>query len=234
LGDHVLDLGCGPGFASFDLATLVGNEGKVTGFEISQSYVDYANRQARLREISNTEFIQGSVYNMPFAENQFDIVYCRWVLSWVRNVPEIITAVSRILKPGGVFLIQEYAHWGTFRLEPDVPEIRKVVEACRQSWRIMDSEIDIAPSLPNLFVSNHLTLRHHAMLEKVSSPRNSLWQWPKTFLHVYASQLIQMGLLTNEEQQAFEENWPMLENDPSAFFISPMMMEFIAQKVEEL
>ena len=98
----------------------------------------------------------------------------------------------------------------------------------------MDSEIDIAPSLPNLFVSNHLTLRHHAMLEKVSSPRNSLWQWPKTFLHVYASQLIQMGLLTNEEQQAFEENWPMLENDPSAFFISPMMMEFIAQKVEEL
>mgnify|MGYP004112962009 FL=1 len=94
----------------------------------------------------------------------------------------------------------------------------------------MPSEIDIAPHLPKMFTENNLSIEHKAPLERISSPGELTWQWPGTFLHIYSEQLIEMGLLTNEEQQAFFDAWPKLEADPSAMIITPLMMEFIAQK----
>ncbi|MCP9924925.1 methyltransferase domain-containing protein, partial [Synechococcus lacustris C3-12m-Tous] len=45
-GDRLLDLGCGPGFASFDLAKRVGSTGQVLGIDQSPSYITYLNKQA--------------------------------------------------------------------------------------------------------------------------------------------------------------------------------------------
>lgn len=229
-GMHVLDLGSGPGFATFDLAELVNSDGSVTALDISEVFVDYGNQQAKARGYDHVTFIQGSINELQLAPNQFDAIYCRWVLSWVTGVKSIIAELAKLLKPGGVLMIQEYAQWGTFRITPEINAVRTMIEACRESWRVMPSEIDIAPHLPKMFVENNLSIEHKAPLERVSSPDELTWQWPGTFLHIYSEQLIEMGLLSREEQQAFFDAWPKLEADPSAMIITPFMMEFIARK----
>jgi len=230
-GMRVLDLGAGPGFATFDLAELVGKSGKVTAIDISVTYVEHGNSQAKSRGYEHVEFLERQAPDLRLDHEQFDIIYCRWVLSWVKNVEGIISEVSKLLKPGGVFLVQEYAQWGTFRIIPEIPAIRTVIEACRESWRLMPSEIDIAPKLPEMFSKNELHIEHKMMLEKVSSPGQLVWQWPGTFLHIYSEKLIEMGLLTDSEFSEFKNTWPSLEAEPSAMIITPLMMEFIARKI---
>ena len=99
-------------------------------------------------DMVQVKFLQRSAHDLQLEPEQFDVIYCRWVLSWVNEVPSIIAEISKLLKPGGVFLVQEYAQWGTFRIIPEIPAVRTMIEACRESWRIMPSEIDIAPQLP--------------------------------------------------------------------------------------
>jgi ubiquinone/menaquinone biosynthesis C-methylase UbiE len=230
MGLNVLDLGSGPGFATFDLATIVGASGSVTAVDISQAYVDYGNHQASVRGVQNVEFLQRSIHDLGLEHEKYDVIYCRWVLSWVDSVDKIIEEISKLLKPGGVFLVQEYAQWGTFRIEPERVEVRTMIEACRESWRVMPSEIDIAPHLPAMFNQFGLKLEFKSTIEKVSSPGEMVWQWPTTFLHIYSHKLIEMGLMTTAERDAFVTCWPEMEATPNAMIITPLMMEFVARK----
>lgn len=229
-GMHVLDIGAGPGFASFDLAEIVGGEGSVTAIDISEAYVNYGNEQAQKRGYNHVSFLQQSIHDLQINQ-KFDIIYCRWVLSWVNHVDEVISAISNLLKPEGVFLVQEYAQWGTFRIVPEIPAVRNMIEACRESWRVMPSEIDIAPQLPEMFYENGLHIEHKAMLEKVATPNDLVWQWPETFLNIYSEKLIAMNLLTRQEQNAFFDAWATLKLRKDAMVITPLMMEFAARKL---
>lgn len=229
-GMKVLDLGAGPGFATFDLAEIVGETGSVTAIDISKSYVEYGNNQSKIRGFKNVNFLERQVHNLQLDYEEYDIIYCRWVLSWVEDVDSVIAESCRLLKPGGALLVQEYAQWGTFRIIPETPSIRTVIEACRESWRLMPSEIDIAPRLPEMFINGGLTIEHKGVLEKVSAPGQLVWQWPATFLHIYAEKLIEMGLLTEIKSTEFKNTWPILEANPSAMIVTPLMMEFIARK----
>lgn len=230
LGKRVLDLGCGPGFASFDLALALGSEGSVIGVDISEAYVNYATDQAHHRHLPQCDFIHSSFDDLELEENSFDAIYCRWALAWISNVPEIMEKVNRWLKPGGVFMAQEYQHWGTFSVSPERAEVRTLVEACRTGWKQMESEIDIGVILPQILSEVGLDVEHTAPLIRYSNPREMTWQWPGTFLKIYSYKLIEMGLMTNEERERFLPVWDELERSPDTTFVTPMMMEVIARK----
>jgi hypothetical protein len=134
------------------------------------------------------------------------------------------------LKPDGVFLCQEYLRWETFRLVPDSPEVRKIIEASLESWQAMDGEIDIAPALPAMFRRNGLQVAHSAPIAKVSKPNQMIWQWLANFLKIYSLKLIDTGLLTTAARDAFLKVWPRVEAHPDSMLIAPLMMEVIAKK----
>lgn len=231
LGQRILDLGCGPGFATFDLATIAGPNGSVLGVDWSPDYIAYASRQAEVRGVSNVAFKQSSVLELDLEPGSFDAIYCRWLLSWIKEVPQVIQNIARLLKPGGKFIAQEYSFWGTFRIEPERPEVRAIIEACRESWRVMDSEIDIGPELPGMMTDAGMRVDHMAPLAKISQPGKMVWQWPTTFLHIYSHKLIEMGLLTTAERDAFVAIWPEMEANPGALIQTPLMMEVVGTKL---
>lgn len=67
LGHRVLDVGCGPGFASFDLAQLVGQKGLVVGVDESRKFIDHLNHQARARFLPQLHGQVGDVQNLSAA-----------------------------------------------------------------------------------------------------------------------------------------------------------------------
>jgi len=99
-GERVLDVGCGTGLFLKSLAAE--HDGlKLTGLDLSEPMLSRARVDARSLRSPAPEFVQGSVYEMPFADASFDValncISCHFYLEQVRAFREI----HRVLVPGG-------------------------------------------------------------------------------------------------------------------------------------
>ena len=100
-GSSVLDLGCGTGALTVELAAA-GFE--VTGVDISPAML------ARIRAPRPGErmrLMQGDVFNLPFEDAQFAGIVTRWVIPHFRNWIDIVRQAARVLRPGGVLVFDQ-------------------------------------------------------------------------------------------------------------------------------
>jgi ubiquinone/menaquinone biosynthesis C-methylase UbiE len=98
--ERVLDVGCGTGLFLKSLATEH-DRLALTGLDLSEHMLSQARRDARSARSEAPAFVQGSVYEMPFAEGAFDValnsISCHFYIEQVRAFREI----HRVLTPGG-------------------------------------------------------------------------------------------------------------------------------------
>lgn len=96
-GGKLLDLGCGTGDSHAKLIKLVKNL-RYKGVDISTS------PEVASRERSDLDFYEFDGVNLPFGNSEFDIVFCKQVLEHVRHPDQLLASVSRVLRPGGIFV----------------------------------------------------------------------------------------------------------------------------------
>jgi SAM-dependent methyltransferase len=65
-----------------------------------------------LRELPDEELRQGSVLDLPFAEDSFDMMFSHGVLHHVPDIKQAQNEIYRVLRPGGELVIMMYARWG--------------------------------------------------------------------------------------------------------------------------
>ncbi len=94
--EHILDLGCGNGRLSADLAGLV-PQGSVTAIDTSQGMLEFARKNYAATNIS---FELGDIADIDYAES-FDLVFSNAALHWVSGHSELLRRVYRALRPGG-------------------------------------------------------------------------------------------------------------------------------------
>jgi ubiquinone/menaquinone biosynthesis C-methylase UbiE len=99
---RVLEIAPGPGYLAIELAGS-GNY-QVTGLDISETFVDIAQRKAREANVQ-IDFRQGDAAYMPFESNTFDFAVCRAAFKNFSEPVRALTETYRILKPGGKALI---------------------------------------------------------------------------------------------------------------------------------
>ena len=97
---RVLDLGCGGGFVSEELAR---RGAQVMGVDPAAPLLNVARRHASQNSL-NIDYREGSGEQVPAADSHFDIVVCVDVLEHVNNLDSVLREVHRVLKPGGLFL----------------------------------------------------------------------------------------------------------------------------------
>lgn len=104
IGEHhyVLDIGCGTGKLTLDLARLA-YRGEVIGVDPSAEMLHKAEEVAA--KASNIRFMRGSAESMDFVD-QFDLVFSNSALQWVKDQPQAIAGTFRALKPGGKIAFQ--------------------------------------------------------------------------------------------------------------------------------
>lgn len=95
----LLDVGCGGGILAEEFAQLGMH---VTGIDPSASSIETARRHAHQQGIT-IDYHVGSGESLPFADASFDHVSCCDVLEHVQDVDAVLTEISRVLKPGGIF-----------------------------------------------------------------------------------------------------------------------------------
>ena len=99
-GARALDVGCGFGDASQQLAELVGPEGEVIGVDVSQPFVDAATAEASEAGVENVSFRTGDVQVMDLG-GPYDYAFSRMGIMFFANPVQALRNLGSSLKPGG-------------------------------------------------------------------------------------------------------------------------------------
>lgn len=100
-GEHVLDIGCGRGAATFPLAEAVGPSGHVTGIDLSPGMVDSARTDAEARGLINVDVAVMDASAPSFHGVTFDVVTASLVLFFLPDPPAALLRWVDLLRPGG-------------------------------------------------------------------------------------------------------------------------------------
>ena len=122
-GSAVLDIGCGPGTITADLATRV-TPGRVTALEITEAALDLARAEIARRGLTTVDFAVGDVHALDFPDASFDVVHAHQVLQHVADPVAALREMRRVTRPEGLIAVRDsdYRAFAWFPLEPELDE----------------------------------------------------------------------------------------------------------------
>lgn len=153
----VLDLGCGGGEVTMEIARRVGPGGRVVGIEMDERVLYHA------RNACSEEPLLGSVveWRHGYAEeleesNAFDVVYSRFLLSHLADPADVLWRMYRALRPGGRLVVEDiditaHTHW------PSSTAFNRYVALYAASARARGADPSIGPRLAGMFIEAGLT-----------------------------------------------------------------------------
>jgi arsenite methyltransferase len=100
-GERVLDIGAGAGTDSLVAAQMVGDEGHVTGIDMTPEMLVKARAAAAELGRENIEFVESEAERLPFPDASFDVVISNGVIDLIPDKDAVFSEISRVLKPGG-------------------------------------------------------------------------------------------------------------------------------------
>lgn len=121
-GASLLDVGCGPGTLTVDLARAVA-PGRVVGVDAAEVVLKTARDHAHDEDVT-VEFASANAYQLPFADDTFDIVHVHQLLQHLSDPLAAISELRRVTKPGGIVAAREsdYAAMAWYPALPGLTE----------------------------------------------------------------------------------------------------------------
>jgi ubiquinone/menaquinone biosynthesis C-methylase UbiE len=146
-GMSVLDVGCGTGAISKDIAENIGNSGKVTGIDNTEKFINSGKES--YKHVKNLELIHCDLFDFQ-PPQKFDLIVSARTLQWLSNPKEALLKMKAMLKPNGQISILDYNH-NNLEWNPEPPASMKEFYKTFLKWRSdagMNNEI--ADDLPQL------------------------------------------------------------------------------------
>src|SRR6266576_1865548 len=154
VGKRVLDLGAGPGYATIDLAEIVGSSGEVVALERSHNFVRALKETCRARSLTNVKIHELDLMTDDLPKGDYDFSWCRWAVSFVSDPALLIKKLAGMMQKGGIAIFHEYGHYETWRFFPRLPMQERFREHLIATWRESGGEPDGASGLPALLAAN--------------------------------------------------------------------------------
>lgn len=120
-GQAVLDVGCGPGTLTVDLARHIA-PGKVTAVEVTPEALALARAEAGRERQDNLEFVVADVHALEFADDTFDVVHAHQVLQHVGDPVQALREMRRVCRQGGLVAVRD-SDYAAFTWYPEIPEL---------------------------------------------------------------------------------------------------------------
>lgn len=220
-GASVLDVGCGPGTITLDLAEAVGG-GHVIGIEPVEEPLVEARRNAAARGDARTTFVRGDVYELPWRTGTFDVVHAHQVLQHLTDPVAAVREMARVTRPGGLVAVRD-VDYASMIWHPESEGLTRWLDLYRDLARANHAEPDAGRRLVAWAHAAGLDdLSPSASLWTYATPAQSAWWggiWARRSLDsTFASQALARGLADQGELEAISRAWTQWSQHPDAWF----------------
>lgn len=229
-GQHVLDVGCGPGYASLDLAAVVGDDGRVTAIDRSERFLAVLAARTTAQRIRQVERRQIDLDTGDLPELGADGAWCRWVYAFLRDPRRLLREVCGALRPRGTLVIHEYFDYSTWRLLPRLSEHEEFVQAVMKSWRASGGEPDIALSIVPWLEDDGFDIVELRPIIDVVSPTDFAWQWPHSFMETGVERQVKLGAISEQRGKEIVDAYEKAIAEPHVRMVTPALLEIIARR----
>lgn len=233
VGQTVLDIGCGPGYAALDLAELVGPTGRVVAIDRSRRFLDHLENERRRRGIDHIETVEMDLDDARLSDHLpagAAGAWGRWVFAFVKNPRSLLERVAGALKPDGRIVIYEYFDYSTWRLAPRSEALELFVQKVTETWRATGGEVEVGLAIPLWLKELGFNIESTRPLIDIIGPDSYIWQWPKAFVEVGVQRMLELGSLTPAQADRVRHAISDAEMRPGALMITPGVIEIIASR----
>ncbi|MDN3293922.1 methyltransferase domain-containing protein [Streptomyces ficellus] len=224
-GLDVLDVGCGPGTITADLAALVAPGGRVTGVDASGEVLEQARAAVRERGLDNVRFAVADVHALDFPDDSFDVVHAHQVLQHVGDPVRALREMRRVCRPGGVVAARD-SDYAAFAWFPEPPVLAEWQELYRRVARANGGEPDAGRRLVSWARRAGFTdITATASAWCFTTPGERAWWsglWAdRTTASVYAELAVDGGHATAEQLAAIAGGWREWARRDDGWFMVP-------------
>ncbi len=221
-GDDLLDIGCGPGTITLDLAEAVGS-GTVVGIDAVEAPLAEARRLAAERGDSSTRFEVGDVYELPWDTGTFDAVHAHQVLQHLADPVAALREMARVTRPGGIVAARD-ADYASMVWYPELDGLARWMEVYQAASRANHAEPNAGRRLVAWCHAAGLTdLTATASTWSYTTPLQCAWwgtAWSRRALESsYATQALEHGLATPADLEEISTAWLEWSRHPDAWFV---------------
>ncbi len=220
-GLDLLDVGCGPGTITIDLAARVA-PGSVVGIDRSEEVVAQASALARSRRVGNVTFATGDVYALDAADASFDVVHAHQVLQHLREPVDALRELRRVLRPGGTLAVRD-GDYGAFVWAPADPLLLRWNELYHSVTERNGAEADAGRHLLGwVQQAGFADIEAGSSTWTFADPDGRAWwgtMWAdRCRLSGFAEQAVEYGLSDAGELAALEAAWRRWSEQPNGYF----------------
>ncbi|GAA5116116.1 class I SAM-dependent methyltransferase [Haloechinothrix salitolerans] len=218
-GASVLDVGCGPGSITADMAELVAH---VTAVETSTEALAAAARLCAERDLRNVRFAHADVATLPFADSAFDVVHAHQVLQHVADPVAALREMRRVCAPGGVVAARD-ADYAAMTWYPESPGMSDWRAAYRRAAREEGGEPDAGRRLLSWALDAGFTdVTPTTSTWTYATPESRSWWgglWAERVTRSrFAETTARHGLATAADLERMAAAWRAWVNEPGGWF----------------
>ncbi|WP_328906831.1 class I SAM-dependent methyltransferase [Streptomyces sp. NBC_00234] len=223
-GMAVLDIGCGPGTITADLAALVA-PGRVTAVDITDDILGRAAEVAAERGLDNVEFATADVHALDFPDDSFDVVHAHQVLQHVGDPVQALREMRRVCRPGGIVAARD-SDYAAMTWFPEAPGLEEWQELYGRVARANGGEPDAGRRLLSWARRAGFTdITPTAGAWCFATPESRAWWsglWAeRTTASVYAKLAVEGGHARAEQLTAIAASWRAWGEQDDAWFMVP-------------
>jgi SAM-dependent methyltransferase len=221
-GASLLDVGCGPGTITVDLARRIA-PGRVTAVEVTSDSLDLARAYAAEQGQDNIDFVVADVHALDLPDGAFDVVHAHQVLQHVADPVRALAEMRRVCRPGGVVAARDGDYAG-FTWYPQVPELDEWLDLYRRVARANGGEPDAGRRLLSWAQAAGFTdVTASASVWCYASPGDrAFWggMWAERIRHSdIARLLVDRGLASTVDLERISDGWREWAGSPDGWFV---------------
>jgi len=232
-GDTVVDLGCGPGASTMDLARAVGPDGRVIAVDLDgERSLPRLRAHAAAAGLGNIETRTADLSSFDLPEGSVDGVYARWVLMYLPEEAALSLArrAATWLRPGGACALAEFCNYRHIHIHPATEHLPAVAESLISAVAGEGGcNPEIGNLIPGVLDASGLDVEVH-VVTKVVRATTEEWGWPDALFRQHLPRLVDGGSLERRVADAFLAEWEERSLDPQALFFGSPMMETVGRR----